>query len=209
MSEFVKHVLDDRGLAYIKQQLRDGWDFCQALLQTVETCEGEVSALLPAETPMEVLYDFRAGGLLKENLDSARRIAAGSGAGYFMPVSTLVNERARILEEEMHKSHCSLCIVDDVSALWTDRTAEHPTAFWSNRNVYYALHSEAQMIKIKDALNRGNCFYHGVAAVCVGRLALRNTREVSQNNLAELASGATFVSCLAYDGESFVNWRRL
>ena len=209
MSEFVQHALDERGLAYIKQQLRDGWDFCQALLQIVEACAGEITALVPAETPVEALYDFRAGGLLKSNSDPARCIPATSGTGYLMPLSTLVNERARILEEEMHKSPGSLCIVDDVSALWTDRTAEHPTAFWSNRNVYYALHSEAQTIEIKDALNRGDCCYHGVAAVCVGRLALRNTREVSQMNLAELARGATFVSCLAYDGESFVNWRRL
>lgn len=103
MSELVQHALDDRGLAYIKAHLGDGWEFCAALLHTVETCAGEVSALCPAGTPEDTLYRFRAGGLLKENLDPARRIPAKSGGGYIMKLSTLVSARARIIEEEMLK----------------------------------------------------------------------------------------------------------
>jgi hypothetical protein len=203
--------LGDAGRAYIREHLAGANVFCAALLQAFIAEPGEVFTLAPAGAPDARLAQFDQGGLLPENLLGTGAISLPDGSA-LVPVVSLIEQQAKLLREAMIASGSSVCVVDDFNPRWSDRADLGaylgPTAFGVGDEIYHLLtpdHSEEDFVA---ALCEGNANWHGVAAVCRESVALDPARETTTSDLIQCAASALLITCIAYDGEGFVAWRR-
>jgi hypothetical protein len=208
MGKIETRDLGQDGRNYVRKHLRDINVFCAALLDTVNSEPEEAFTFAPASTPAERLSKFEYGGLLPENLSRSGAIALPDGST-LVPVVSLVEERTRLLRETMASARGAACIIDDVNPRWSDPPSYlGPGAFGVGEEVYHLLtvdHAEGDFL---DAVHCGNALWHGVAAVCRLAPKLDHARTSTPSELEASAASALLITCVAYDGEGFVAWRR-
>jgi hypothetical protein len=189
MSATRKVVLDDRGLDYVLEHLSGVNLFCSALAEMVATAPGETWTLMSLDVRGDRAYRFTEGGL-ELNADASSLRAAR--------IETLLDADAD-----------ACCIIDDFNARWGDRELEDsPTAFGVGEEVYHLLGAASTAADIAEVLRNTDCVWHGVAAVCVPRPLETADDQSALAALHECARTVVEISCVAYDGEGFVVWRR-
>lgn len=208
MGKIETRDLGEDGRLYVRKHLRDINVFCTALLETFNSAPGEVFTLAPVSTPAGRLSEFEHGGLLPENLSRSGAVALPDGST-LVPVVSLIEKRTKLLLETMADARGAVCIVDDVHPRWSDQPSYlGPGAFGVGEEVYHLLtvdHTEGDFL---DAVHCGNAFWHGVAAVCRLAPRLDQARTSTPSELEASAASALLITCIAYDGEGFVAWRR-
>jgi hypothetical protein len=205
--EIKTFTLDDRGLQYLRGQLSGVNIFCEALLPLIDK-GGEVFTWAPTDTSTDRLYQFEAGGLLPSNLDFSRAIDLGED-GKLMPVDTMGDEQAVMVQAELRGDSRRICIIDDVNPRWPEPVAtREPFAFGVAEEVYHRLTSGATMKEILDTMYSARTLWHAMVAVCDEPLVIDDARTAKAEALRQTARSARAISCLAYDGEGYVAWRR-
>jgi hypothetical protein len=169
-----------------------------ALLQVVRNEPGQAfTAALPG-TSVDRLSQFNRGGLLFE--DAYRSVS--------LTVS-LRDYQLRLLRDTA-ASTGGVCIVDDFNPRWSERdtAALGPTAFGVDEEVYHRIDADVDDDEFAIILSNGNTFWHGVAAVCSMKPTINASRTSTASELARCAASVRLITCIAYDGEGFVAWRR-
>jgi hypothetical protein len=198
--------LGQTGHAYVCERLRDVNGFCSSLLGVVEDSSGEVFTILPADASSEHAFDFWRGGLVPLNRSSHGMVYMPDGT-IMVPTRTMAEEQRRLLREALAPN--SACIVDDCNPRWT----ELDKAYWANAFhvddvVYHQLTLADDADAFERALRASNAIWHGVAAVCGFSVTPDETRGVNDADLKACASTVRLLTCVAYDGEGFVAWRK-
>ena len=180
-------VLDDRAAIYLQAHLSGVNAFCSLLLEQVIGDAGEIFTLAPKGTPRDRLYLFETGGL---------------------SASPLL-EQAHLLRRGVEAAPGAVCIVDDFDPTWGEPGSDdEANAFGVGDEVYRLLTAEDDVLAFAEALSATHVRWHGVAAVCGRGPELDETQTASLDDLAEAVSSVSLVTCVAYDGEGFVGWRR-
>jgi hypothetical protein len=209
MKPYLEIDLDERGFNYLLQHLRGVNPFCDELALLVEQMSGRVFTVAPVGTATERAHNFRAGGLLSENLDYSKAFSLGPGKGMLMPVVSLTHMRAKITLEALEKYPGSICICDDFNPEWSEKIAKtYPTAFGVGLQTYHLLTKENGADGIGRIFQDADTIWHGASAVCVQGLSTGPARDVSEELLRASAASAVEITSTAYDREGFVVWRR-
>ena len=209
MDTLIEVDLGVRGLGYVLRHLRGVNLFCDELALLLDRTEGRVFTLVPAPTQEASIFNFESGGLLPENLDPARRIPA-PGGGYWVPVTSLVDERARRTVAQLSRTSDGCCIIDDFNPRWSEPLArEAAMAFGVGEEVYHLFDATAEAEAVAEVLSYTDTVWHGAAAVCGSIIDVAEDRRVSELSLRNCAATALEITCTAYDREGFVIWRRI
>jgi hypothetical protein len=172
-------ALDDRGLDFLRGQLEGVNAFCSELLAVVDEVPGDTFTYAPLHVLGERVYRFDEAGL---------------------PTGQLA---------ELHTDADACCIVDDVDATWGDPGLDDsPTAFGVGEEVYHWLTGEDGQAVVEETLASAGAVWHGVAAVCTPPPSEQDGTPSALDALLSCARAVIEISCLAYDGEGFVVWRR-
>ena len=148
---------------------------------------GEIFTLAPRGAPRDQLYGFESGGL---------------------SASPLL-EQAHLLRQAVEAAPGAVCIVDDFDPTWGDPGSDdEANAFGVGSEVYRLLTAEDDVLAFAEVLSATHVLWHGVAAVCGRAPELDGTQTASIEELAETAETVSLLTCVAYDGEGFVAWRR-
>lgn len=204
MRELRRFDLDARGLAYMREQLRDINAFCTGLAPLIEGA-GEIFTFAPEEVPLERLHCFEEGGLMPEG----PRMLLQDGSS-LAAVSSLKQEQAHWLWQQLEPA---VCVSDDFGPSWSDIQtrpyfAEMPHAFGFGDEVYHLLRRGDGEGAIQNALMKSDGIWHGVTAICGRTPQIAADRTTSLAELQSCAASAAVITCTAYDGEGFVAWRR-
>jgi hypothetical protein len=180
-------TLDDRGAIYLQAHLSGVNAFCSLLLDQVIGDAGEIFTLAPKGTSREQIYQLDSGGL---------------------PASPLL-EQAHLLRQAVEAASGSVCIVDDFDLTWGETGSDdEANAFGVGEEVYRQLTAEDDVLTFAEVLSATHVRWHGVAAVCARAAELDGTQTSSLDSLAEAVETVSLITCVAYDGEGFVAWRR-
>ena len=148
---------------------------------------GEIFTLAPKAAPRDQLYRFESGGL---------------------SASPLL-EQAHLLRQAVEAVSGAVCIVDDFDPTWGEPGSDdEPNAFGVGAEVYRLLTAEDDVLTFAEVLSATHVLWHGVAAVCARAPEIDGTQTASVDELAECAETVSLLTCVAYDGEGFVAWRR-
>jgi hypothetical protein len=148
---------------------------------------GEIFTLAPRGAPRDQLYRFEAGGL---------------------SASPLL-EQAHLLRQAVEAAPGAVCIVDDFDPTWGEPGSDdEANAFGVGSEVYRLLTAEDDVLTFAEVLSATHVLWHGVAAICGRPPELDGTQTASFDSLAEAAETVSLLTCVAYDGEGFVAWRR-
>jgi hypothetical protein len=181
-------VLDDRAAIYVQAHLSGVNTFCSLLLEQVGADPGEIFTFAPRGTSLERLYQFDQGGLLASNL---------------------ALEQAGLIRGSVEESPGAVCIIDDFNPTWGDPGSDDEAdAFGFDAEVYHLLTAEDDVLTFAQVLLTSHVHWHGVAAVCEVAPLLDDTRTADAEGFAESAASVIVLTCVAYDGEGFVVWRR-
>lgn len=180
-------VLDDRGAIYLQAHLSGVNAFSSLLLDQVIGDAGEIFTLAPKGTPREQIYQLDSGGL---------------GASPLL-------EQAHLLRQGVEAASGSVCIVDDFDLTWGETGSDdEANAFGVGEEVYRLLTAEDDVLTFAEVLSATHVRWHGVAAVCARAPDIDGTQTSSLESLAEAVETVSLITCVAYDGEGFVSWRR-
>jgi hypothetical protein len=172
----------------VREQLEGVNNLCSALLAVVEQVPGDTYTFAPLSVMGERVYRFGEPGL---------------------PAADLAELRAEQILDLLDSDADACCIVDDVDAQWGDPALEDsPTAFGVGEEVYHWLTAEGGLEAIEEVLGAAGSVWHGVAAVCTPPPAGQDSAPDAYEAMVRCARAAIEISCLAYDGEGFVVWRR-
>ena len=148
---------------------------------------GEVFTLAPKGTPREQIYQFESGGL---------------------SASPLL-EQSHLLRRGVEAASGAVCIIDDFDPTWGEPGSDdEANAFGVGDEVYRLLSAEDDVLAFAEVLATTHVRWHGVAAVCGRAPELDGTQTASPESLAEAAETVSLITCVAYDGEGFVAWKR-
>jgi hypothetical protein len=157
------------------------------LLEQVIGDAGEIFTLAPKGTPREQVYQFDSGGL---------------------EASPLL-EQAHLLRQGVEAVSGAVCVVDDFDPTWGEPGSDdEANAFGVGSEVYRLLTAEEDVLTFAEVLSATHVRWHGVAAVCARAPELDGTQTASLDSLAEAVETVSLITCVAYDGEGFVAWRR-
>jgi hypothetical protein len=180
-------VLDDRAAIYLQAHLSGVNAFCSLLLEQVTGDAGEIFTLAPRGAPRDRLYDFDSGGL---------------------SASPLL-EQAHMLRRDVEAAPGAVCIVDDFDLTWGEPGSDdEANAFGVDDEVYRLLTAEDDVLAFAEVLSATHVRWHGVAAVCGRAPEIDGTQTASEASLAEAVETVSLLTCVAYDGEGFVGWKR-
>jgi len=189
MTPLRKVVLDDRGLDYVRDHLSGVNQLCSALLAVVEQTPGETFTFLPTDLRGDRAYRFGEGDL-----------GLGEAAAVL---------RAQRIAELVDADADACSIIDDFDHVWGEIALEDsPTAFGLDEEVYHLLNGANRVDQIAEVLQQTNCVWHGVAAVCAPRAVETSDDQSALAAVIECARSVIEISCVAYEGEGFVVWRR-
>jgi hypothetical protein len=191
MSALNRVVLDDRAAIFVQAHLSGVNGFCSALLEAVGLEAGEYFTFAPRGTPRERLYLFDVGGLASDD-------------------DLLPLEQANLLRGTLERVEGGgFCIIDDFDLTWGDPGSDDAAdAFGMEEEVYHLLTADDDVQTFADVLSGSSLSWHGVAAICSAAPGLDETRTTNLDSLTEAARTASLLTCVAYDGEGFVGWRR-
>jgi hypothetical protein len=180
-------VLDDRAAIYLQAHLSGVNAFCSLLLEQVTGDAGEIFTLAPRGTPRDRLYEFDSGGL---------------------SASPLL-EQAHLLRRDVEAAPGAVCIVDDFDQTWGEPGSDdEANAFGVESEVYRLLTAEDDVLAFAEVLSATHVRWHGVAAICGRAPEIDGTQTASLEALAEVVESVSLLTCVAYDGEGFVAWKR-
>ncbi|MES1156969.1 MAG: hypothetical protein ABUL73_04225 [Alphaproteobacteria bacterium] len=200
--------LGARGLDYVREHLLGANSFCTALLAAVEAAPGKVSTLAPEGVSVDRLYRFSEGGLHSASHARARVVRLEDGASLDQAGSLRV-EQAAYLISMMQTTPDAVCIIDDFDPSWSEvQMLDDPDAFGVEDEVYRLFTSTEKPARIIRALGLSDTGWHGVAALCAEAPEIDDDRITSIEALQQSALSTFLITCIAYDGEGFVVWRR-
>ena len=181
-------ALDDRGLDYVREQLQGVNTFCSELLEVIDQVPGETFTYAPLNVLGERAYRFTEPGLPAEELAELR-----------------AEQIMNLLDEDAD----ACCIVDDVDGVWGDPELEDsPTAFGVGEEVYHLLTADDGYEAVLGVIEATASVWHGVAAVSTPPPSEEGAQASALDALIRCARSVIEISCLAYDGQGFVVWRR-
>jgi hypothetical protein len=181
-------ALDDRGLDFLRGQLEGVNAFCSELLAVVDEVPGDVFTYAPLAVLGERAYRFEEPGL---------------------PAAELAELRAEQIQDLLDSDADACCIIDDVDAVWGDPALDDsPTAFGVGEEVFHWLTGEDGLAAVEETLATAASAWHGVAAVCTPPPSETDGAPSAQDALLRCARAAMEISCLAYDGDGFLVWKR-
>jgi len=126
-----------------------------------------------------------------------------------MPIETLSLARATRITTILEIVPDSVCIIDDFNLRWPEvRPEQKATAFCAGESVYHYLPPQTPLPVIDKTLRMADCIWHGVAAMCRHPLQLTPEGEADPEALRDCIRAVIEFTCVAYDGEGFVGWRR-
>lgn len=202
MPALQRYELDERALDYIVGTLTDQHTLSVAVRRLITTIPGQLFTLAPAGLDLTT-HPFQSGGLLAENIERAGE-AYRAIHGPLVPIESLTDDEAALLDAELRRVPGSVCIVDEITPHWSELEDPGPLAFGIGEEVYHLARADTGAETLAELLSFGEAFWHRLAVVCAQDLALPATAE----QLWACIDSATLITCTAFDAEGFVAWQR-
>jgi hypothetical protein len=206
----VTEVPLDRAAAanYLRTALANGRSLSAALLATIDFEAGSFSTFLPVGTSPRDAIDFRSGG--KFGLPPRDRWIHGSDGSTAIPVTSAIAEVAQALQKELALKGSAALLENPMAAPsdpWVEQAQSRIGRF--GEEVYHLLVHADDWGRILASLREAKGYPAPIGAVARPMAVQATGIEVlSQAWLGSFAAAAQVVFAEAYDGESYVFWRR-
>jgi hypothetical protein len=157
-------------------------------------------ALLPAGVSDLQAHDFATGFMPMPAL----------AKGDMLPIETIVDVQAAEVVRFLRATATSCVVADDANQRWSyPRAKDLANVFNVGEEVYSLLTATDSPETVLAVLSATNWLWHGLVAMCVpprvpSRAALSNAEA-----LAVCLRSVRAVQAVAYDGEGYVEWRRM
>lgn len=203
----VERILDNRAITYIRSQLSVGGSLGRTILAEVPIEEGTVSTFVEANSQAD-LYDWNTGGKVAQPKHGAK-VAGGIAISKHDADPDVV----RALLARSAADGVALIFSENVNAKRTDpwlarSQLRHAYAGTDVFNVVRLLDGEA---KILESIRQTKTSWYELT---VWTAALRESwlasgAQIGPDSLEEIAAETRYLMIGAYDGESYLIWRRL
>jgi hypothetical protein len=210
MTELRELALGDAAREYMRQQLRDGHLIAQAVLRSVDLNRGSIITILPKGTSLEDANKFATGGKLPE--PPPAQWSCGPGV-VMKPVPDTSEFLSAKIETFVNSSFLNVCIVEDLLSAPTDGWIKRKRSkvIFSDGQVFHWLTQRGGSGNARDMAQAA--LWHPPHTGILGRAApfsafLRGDQLVPAAELTDIANNASCIFVGAYDGESYVIWRR-
>jgi len=165
---------------------------------------GTLHAYVPSGVDQDRALQFSTGGLLPH-----RQPHIFEGGSAIAAVPSLVEARDRLFLQRLTDDHETVCIVPDLNPRPDDPGPPlGNTAFWVNDCCFHWLDHATGADEFVDTIIMAELPWHGLAAICRPLKGARSQYEIEEVGLRLLGASAVEVSIRAFDGESFLIWRR-
>jgi hypothetical protein len=195
-NRFVEITLGDEALAYVRENLLGGKRLSHALFTTLDLEAGTVTTFAPPNTSAMNLLQFSQGGLTQERSSQAERLGK---------VETTEAEAVSIIAAHLPLTDAAFCVFEAPMARRGDKFLSQspvPLLFDAD-DVYLLIRAPTNLPTITRALNLAFSFRPPwLAALGAGPI------DASANSFHTVAHYTTQLLMGAYDGESFMRWRR-
>ncbi len=191
MAHFVRYLLDpNRLMSHLRENLEGTNALSTAVFKNIELKKGEFYTLFNTEIKEEQLYGFKWGGV---------------GGSTKFKISYIV-------QEQLQNYQGLNCIFDDTGATYIENYKDPlflETGVYYEDEVYYLVSEKNVSKKLLDT-----CFYasestwHSFCILTKYHLPVRNERFITHDEIILAAEMAHFVIIGAYDGESYILWKK-
>ena len=213
MAQLQRLELGQKGIDYVRSSLANGNTLSRLLLETLELEKGQVATFLPAEIPESAIYEFSAGGKLPISTQSVSIPASDGSALRIVSTPTATPELAKHIFQYLQDDDRRVCVFESELAKASDpglqAIKEQVLSF--GQEVY---HSSSHPVVSPDEIESmiANVQSFALVGVLAGARehAWNNkaTSELQQSELQFLASITQEIIVSAYDGESYLIWRK-
>ncbi len=192
---------------YFIDHIDGGGSLEKHLIKTLDFSKGCFSVILPKNAKLENVYQFSNGGI--NPLIESNKTYTLKGGEKFSPKICITTSREvsyeikKFLDED--ESHFLIC--EDVITSREDNHSSNQNIglHFFNDEVYYSLSKANSIDEINVTIRRTNHIWHSLVVLYKGSKLQKNLSEV---NLAAIASGVRFVLTSVHDGENFMFWER-
>ncbi len=202
--------LGEPAYEYLRNWLKKGHVIAKAIVDSVDLSGGQVTALLPEGVTLKEAYEFAKGGKMPEPPRSAWRYGPNS---VIKPVANTAKEFAKGIDTFIGSSRWHVCIVEDLMSSRTDGWIKKTNSkvLFCGDQVFHWLSqfggSGTAYDMAREAL--GHPPHVGILArTPENSVILQASREVPESELREIAKNVMCLFMSAYDGESYVIWRK-
>jgi hypothetical protein len=205
MDEAIELPLENEAFGFVAECLSMGRGFSRAL---ADSLTGQLSTFAAPDTPRERLSRYWQGGIHGSVPD---RMANA------VPIPDFDRELIKITEEHLRAAMNSLFLVENASARATDPVPRDVNpgsrVYHCGDDVFHLALNDATPDEILETLRKGRTSPYFVAALTRADSDLMNTLKVGgaslkASDVGDLARSASCIFVGAYDGESFIVWRR-
>jgi len=193
------------GFDFVAQRLSSGRGFSQALQRPPA---GRLTAVVGRGTPIEHLTRFWTGGIYDQTSIPA--------TAHAVPIPNFDAELVKTVADRFNSDPGAVFIVEDASSSATDpgfdRVPLPSRVYFCGDDVFHLTFAGATSEEILQILKTGRTSLYFVAGLTWADPALldslHRSRVLVPSDLERLAESTTEVFVGAYDGESFLVWRR-
>jgi hypothetical protein len=201
----VEIELGHEGFDFVAQRLAAGRGFSRALQRSPT---GRLRAVVGRGTPIEHVTRFWTGGIYDQTSIPA--------TAHAVPIPNFDGELVKIVADRFNSDPGAIFIVEDAAASATDpgfdRLPLPGRVYFCGDDVFHLTFAGATSEEILQILKTGRTtlyFIAGLTRADPDTLAsLHRSRVLATSDLERLAKSTTEVFVGAYDGESFLVWRR-
>ncbi|HYD85121.1 MAG TPA: hypothetical protein VEA63_13745 [Opitutus sp.] len=164
--------------------------------------------IAPVGVGREQLYAFESGGFLPANPDPSRVTHLADGST-MAPIESLFEEEFTRLRDQLSRIPNLVCVVVDPLPRRGDPCLHGyaETIFYAGDDVYHVIRSATSEAAAERALSASPP-WSSLNVLSTIAPTLDDNRHTELSELRKCAGAVVEMSCGAYDGEGYVNWRR-
>ena len=186
------------------------------VLEETDLATGTITTCVPGLTPREALYQFKEGVRLKAKLSALEELGEGTQGWNPVPEEDTYQWLIRVVMEYLRSDPDKVCMFDSIIKSPGDARVATlvPQPHIFQNQVYFSLfHKDVETTEIvESAISHANnaWFFYGVmSSLPAGSGLDPGGGEITSDVLEMLAQRAEKIIVSAYDGESYLIWRRL
>lgn len=210
MNKMKEYKLENnKTLTFFIDKVKEGKKIANEILKFQDLQNGSFFTFLPTNISYEKLYDFRNGGLLKEN--PIEEIVVLDQKYKAREKPKLNNELSLFIFNELLKNNKLSSIFEDYLSLLTD---PHLNLFnrigLSYENEIYYLIDKRNLDRklILDCIKEIDLAWHSVVILSEINLEETSTKKITEKQISEICKQISCIIIGAYDGEGYVFWKR-
>lgn len=208
MKRLKKHFLKyDLAWEFVKDSLEQANTLSDELLKNVRFEHGLFYTFLPNHAEFKSIYNFKLGGILKQNLENIDSNESG-----YSVIPTIRSELTEILVRIIKEDKDLTCIFDDINASSKEMFLNdvfHPYRWIYDEEIYLIFNSlSISEDKVLYGMQQSQAFWHSLCVLTKINFESKSNRNLSLADIQKVCLNIHLIIVGAYDGEGYVVWER-